>query len=252
MHGFLRFLTNGCGGACDAAGACREKIPPSPVEVVESEEPGYEPVNDDDCETADIPEWNDLIVPRFDTATSSPSYHGRSDRASCMESFDGSTRAESSRGCSEGTGDKQKLRQLVRDFTAKAASGVACWQVDLRSGRVHKAMYQIDNELRRLILATDEDVRQCPPLSCDIADIVEFMRAEESLTLLEYPSVQDSLTPEEINRMIFLQVYHHDLEDVEVVAFLETSRNDREVFLAGMNILQIYTQAAAFGRSTEG
>ncbi|KAF4672693.1 Ataxin 2-like [Perkinsus olseni] len=84
-------------------------------------------------------------------------------------------------------------------------------------------------------------------VSCDIVDIVDVLRAEDSLVTLEYPTVQDSLTADDMGRMIFLQVYHHALEDVETVGFLETSRQARETFLTAVNILQIYTQAAIAG-----
>ncbi|KAF4697935.1 hypothetical protein FOZ63_027617 [Perkinsus olseni] len=199
MHNLIRFLTNGCsGGACDAAAlrpfttVCGERNRTSPAEEAD-EEDEYEPVSEEVASDG-VPEWNDLIVPRFDTASSSPSYHGRN-RSHCGDSFDGSsTLAESPREPTTGPDDKRKLR-----------------------------------------------------VSCDIMDIVDVLRAEDSLVTLEYPTVQDSLTADDMGRMIFLQVYHHALEDIETVGFLETSRQARETFLTAVNILQIYTQAAIAG-----
>ncbi|KAF4713243.1 hypothetical protein FOZ62_029568, partial [Perkinsus olseni] len=234
MHNLIRFLTNGCsGGACDGAAlqpftaVCGERNPTSPAEEVD-EEDEYEPVSEEVASDG-VPEWNDLIVPRFDTASSSPSYHGRN-RSHCGDSFDGSsTLAESPREPSRTSpDDKRKLRGLVRDFTTQAVRGVSCWQIDLQSGEAHRAMYQLDRSLRRFILATDHPVRACPQVSCDIVDIVDVLRAEDSLVTLEYPTVQDSLTADDMGRMIFLQVYHHALEDIETVGFLETSRQARE------------------------
>ncbi|KAF4749732.1 hypothetical protein FOZ63_004971 [Perkinsus olseni] len=87
MHNLIRFLTNGCsGGACDGAAlqpftaVCGERNPTSPAEEVD-EEDEYEPVSEEVASDG-VPEWNDLIVPRFDTASSSPSYHGRN-RSHC-------------------------------------------------------------------------------------------------------------------------------------------------------------------------
>ncbi|EER10110.1 conserved hypothetical protein [Perkinsus marinus ATCC 50983] len=250
MQNLIRYLTNGCnGGACDAAGlqsftaACGGRNPPSPSEDEVDE---YQPVSEDVASDG-VPEWNDLIVPRFDTASSSPSYHGRNQSYCAGDSFDGSTRAESPRDPSTTANDKRRLRSLVREFTARAMRGVDCWQVDLHSGAFHNAMYQLDRDLRRFILATDQPVRACPQVSCDVADIVDILRAEESLVTLEYPALQDALLPSDMSRLILLQVYHHGLEDIETVGLLESSQQARETFLAALNILQIYAQAAAAG-----
>mmetsp|Transcript_51881 Transcript_51881/g.116853 ORF Transcript_51881/g.116853 Transcript_51881/m.116853 type:complete len:196 (+) Transcript_51881:98-685(+) len=136
---------------------------------------------------------------------------------------------------SEKVQEKARLQELVKGFSKRAVHGVACQMVDVATGRVVPATYEVDRQLRRWrVVPNDPDM---PVHSSSISRIREAFSVEAGEASVP-PAVRGALTEEQRRRLVLVS-----FEDVPMVCLLEASVAERERLVTCMKILRLFAQA---------
>jgi len=146
---------------------------------------------------------------------------------------------------SEKMKEKARLQELVKGFAKRAVHGVACQIVDVATGRINPAAYEIDRQLRRLrVVPKDPDVPIRAHNISRIRDSFSIEAGEASVP----PAVRSALVEEQQRRLVLIS-----FEDAPMLCLLEASIAERERFVTCLKILRLFAAHAVSsepGRAT--
>mmetsp|Transcript_2188 Transcript_2188/g.4437 ORF Transcript_2188/g.4437 Transcript_2188/m.4437 type:complete len:189 (-) Transcript_2188:296-862(-) len=135
---------------------------------------------------------------------------------------------------SEKLHEKARLQELVKGFAKRAVHGVACHLVDVATGRVVPATFEVDRQLKRLrVVPKDPDM---PVLSNSISRVREAFSVEAGESTVP-PAVRAALVEEQRRRLVLIS-----FEDMPMLCILEASVAERDRLVTCMKILRLYAQ----------
>uniref|UniRef100_A0A7S2CNE5 Uncharacterized protein n=1 Tax=Alexandrium andersonii TaxID=327968 RepID=A0A7S2CNE5_9DINO len=135
---------------------------------------------------------------------------------------------------SEKLHEKARLQELVKGFAKRAVHGVACHLVDVATGRVVPATFEVDRQLKRLrVVPKDPDM---PVFSNSISRVREAFSIEAGEAAVP-PAVRAALVEEQRRRLVLIS-----FEDMPMVCILEASAAERDRLVTCMKILRLYAQ----------
>lgn len=130
--------------------------------------------------------------------------------------------------------EKARLQELVKGFAKRAVHGVSCHVVDVATGRVYPAAYEIDRQLQRLrVVPKDPDVSIRSSSISGIRDSFSIEAGDVP------PAVRSALVEEQRKRLVLISFY-----DAPMLCLLEASVAERERFVTCLKILRLFATHA--------
>mmetsp|Transcript_105126 Transcript_105126/g.307223 ORF Transcript_105126/g.307223 Transcript_105126/m.307223 type:complete len:181 (-) Transcript_105126:182-724(-) len=128
--------------------------------------------------------------------------------------------------------EKARLQELVKGFAKRAVHGISCHFVDVATGRVVPATFEVDRQLKRLrVVPKDPDMPVCSNSINRIREVFSIEAGESTVP----PAVRGALVDEQRRRLVLIS-----FEDMPMLCVLEASVEDRDRLVTCMKILRLY------------
>lgn len=139
--------------------------------------------------------------------------------------------------------EKARLKLMVRSFASNAVRGIQCEIVDLDTGRVEAAQYNIDRSLRMFTLTPSNPVGSAMESIFSIARITDVFKDEDVSAFSDGAPLGFVKLSEASRKRLVVLRHTVDQDRICLVGFLEPDSVSRETFITCMNILRLYAEA---------
>lgn len=140
--------------------------------------------------------------------------------------------------------EKDRLQLLINTFAKRAIKGIPCTYINEDSLERVQTTYRIDKNLKSFMIMSSNP--EIPELVCPMHKIQGIYSLVEDGESCFSPELINMLRHEEKDKLLMI-MYFGSRDKIFRFCMLETSTEDRDIFLEGLRILCVYAQTSPPG-----